>query len=125
MGWNDHLHDDSYSDGRVTCDCGAVYNIRESDGTSGCRDIERVYCEFCGRELACHFGECDGRLVDDSAVNARLKQAKLDKDDAIEKYVASHGYDYGTPECNAIYKKWRLAVDAYLSEIRSVHDDEN
>lgn len=119
------MYDDGYSNGRVTCDCGAVYDIRESDGTPGCRDIERVYCEFCGRELACHFGECDGRLVDDSAVDARLKQAKSDKDEAVEKYVANHGYDYGAPEYKAIYKKWRLAVDAYLAEIRSIRDDEN
>lgn len=125
MGWNDHLHDNSYSGGRVTCDCGAVYNIWESDGTPGCRDIERVYCEFCGRELACHFGECNGRLVDDSVVNARLKQAKLDKDEAIEKYVASHGYEFGTSEYKAIYEKWRSAVDAYLAGIRSVNDDKN
>lgn len=125
MGWNDHLHDDSYSGGHVTCDCGAVYNICESDGTPGCRDIERVHCDFCGRELACHFGECDGRLVDDSAVDARLKQAKLDKDEAIGKYVASHGYDFGTPEYKAIYEKWRSAVDAYSAEMRSVSDDKN
>lgn len=125
MGWNDHLHDDSYSGGYVICNCGAVYNIWESDGTPGCRDIEQVYCDFCGRELAHHFGECNGRLVDDSAVNVRLKQAKLDKDEAIAKYVASHGYDFGTSEYNAIYEKWRSAVDTYMAEIRSANDDEN
>lgn len=58
-------------------------------------------------------------------MNVRLKQAKLDKDEAIEKYVASHGYNFDTPEYKAIYEKWRSAVDAYLAEIRSVNDDEN
>lgn len=68
MGANDHIGRwDAFSH-MVTCDCGAVYKIYEDDGVPGCRDIETVECQFCGKELARHFGTCDGYLVDDSKV---------------------------------------------------------
>lgn len=38
---------------------------------------------FCGKELAHYFGDCNGRLVDDSVVDARLQEAKQRKDGAI------------------------------------------
>lgn len=79
MGWNDNFGGCDISYCRVVCSCGAVYEIRESDGVPGCRDIESVDCVFCGKELARHYGECDGRLIDDSAVDVDLKQAMQKK----------------------------------------------
>lgn len=64
MGWNDHFYDRADSTDRVvTCSCGAKYRIHEDDGTPGCRDVETVICEFCGKELARHHGTCDGELI--------------------------------------------------------------
>ena len=61
---------------RVTCECGAVYEITESDGIPGCREIEKVYCCYCGEELASHFGDCSGHLIDDSKVSDDLKRKR-------------------------------------------------
>ena len=60
MGHNDHLDNWDTEVYKKTCSCGAVYEITESDGIPGCRSIEKVYCKFCGKELARHFGDCDG-----------------------------------------------------------------
>lgn len=117
MGANDHIFDDNEYRGRVVCNCGAIYEISESDGVPGCRDIESVCCDFCGKELARHYGNCDGRLVDDSTVDARLKQARLDKDAAFDAYVAEHGYRYGTPEYREILDAWQSVVDECLSDL--------
>lgn len=76
MGWVDHLLFDSSYDVRhhnVKCDCGAVYRIRESDGVPGSREIETFECRFCGKQLASHFGDCSGELLDDSKVSDDLK----------------------------------------------------
>lgn len=75
MGRDDFICDDTTCR-RVTCKCGAIYDIVESDGIPGCRDVERVYCQFCGEELARHFGDCDGYLISDAAVDGRLKGTK-------------------------------------------------
>lgn len=63
---NDRWDETEYT---VTCECGAVYKIRETDGTPGCRDVKSVCCEYCDKELASHFGDCDGTLIDDSKVS--------------------------------------------------------
>lgn len=78
MGWNDHLFDDSYSY-KVKCKCGAIYEITENDGVPGCREIEHVYCRFCGEKLAQHFGDCNGRLIDSSLVCNDLKNGRSSK----------------------------------------------
>lgn len=61
---------------KVKCGCGAVYEITESDGIPGCRDIEKFYCSYCGEELASHFGDCSGHLIDDSKVSDDLKRKR-------------------------------------------------
>ena len=32
--------------------------------------------QFCGEELARHFGDCDGYMISDAAVDGRLKEKK-------------------------------------------------
>lgn len=75
MGRDDYLFNDSYSY-KVKCKCGAIYKITESDGIPGCREIECVYCDFCGEKLAQHFGDCYGRLIDSSSVCGDLKNGR-------------------------------------------------
>lgn len=117
MGANDHMFDGYATDNlRVVCDCGAVYEVSESDGTPGCRDIEYVYCDFCGKELARHFGDCNGRLVDDSAVDARLKEAKQRKDKAVAAYIRQHGYDWGSDEYGSILNEWHQVVSDCMKD---------
>lgn len=115
VGWNDHL--DGYGDitcRTVVCKCGAVYSIEEGDGVPGCRDIETVDCDFCGAELARHFGDCDGRLIDASNVDVGLKQAKCKRDASISEYISKYGYNWGTPEYMSILDTWHKEVDACL-----------
>lgn len=73
MGEFDHIECWDVVRHKVTCDCGAVYEITESDGIPGCRDIESFDCFYCGKELARHFGDCSGCLIDDSNVSDDLK----------------------------------------------------
>lgn len=117
MGANDHIFDGYTTDShRVVCDCGAVYEISEGDGTPGCRDIECVYCDFCGKELAHHFGDCNGRLVDDSVVDVRLKEAKQCKDKAVVAYIRQHGYDWGGDEYGSILNEWHQIVSDCMKD---------
>lgn len=76
MGWNDHIERLDSSRYQITCRCGAKYAIYKDDGMPGCRDIETVYCQFCGAKLAQHFGTCDGTLIDDHDVSDTLKTAR-------------------------------------------------
>lgn len=110
MDWNDHIEQLDSSRIHTTCCCGAKYNIYEDDDTPGCRDIETVNCEFCGKELARHHGTCKGQLVDDRAVSDVLKKARQERDTAIQAYIQRNGYNWGTDEYAAILKTWHDAV---------------
>ena len=63
----------SYISRRVICDCGAVYEISESDEASDCGNIEIFDCHCCGKRLASHFGDLEGFLIDDSNVSEDVK----------------------------------------------------
>ena len=76
MGQIDHIDRWDAMRNTVTCDCGAVYEIYEDDGTPGCRDVETVNCKYCGKELARHFGTCEGILISDDNVSDELKAKK-------------------------------------------------
>ncbi len=93
-----------------TCKCGAVYSISESDGVPGCRSIETFDCKYCCAELARNFGECDGKLIDDSKVCESLKKARQDYDQAVERYVKKHGYNWGTDEYKRILDQWHSMI---------------
>ena len=111
MGWNDHMERLDSSQQHTTCRCGAKYSIYEDDGTPGCRDIETVTCKFCGKELARHFGTCEGTLVDDSDVPDTLKKARQEYDTAVQVYIQKNGYNWGTDEYAAILKQWHDAIE--------------
>ena len=111
MGWNDHMARLDLSRSHVTCRCGAKYSIYEDDGTPGCRDVETVICEFCGKELARHHGTCDGTLIDDKAVSKALKEARKKCDVAVQAYIQKNGYNWGTDEYAAILKEWHDTVE--------------
>lgn len=113
---------ESFFGHEVTCTCGATYEITEDDGIPGCRDVERFYCQFCGKELASHHGDCMGHLLDDSGVDVFLKSAKQDKDSAMAEYIKKHGYKFNTEEYEAIHNAWEKKVSQYLhdSEAKTV-----
>lgn len=118
MGWNDRFGHSGSGGRRVICRCGAKYDIYEDDGTPGCRDIETVNCEFCGVELARHFGTCDGTLADDRGVSKSLKAARKEYDEAVRAYVQKHGHNWGTDEYAEILERWHDAVKRGGSERR-------
>lgn len=101
---------------KVTCTCGATYEITEDDGIPGGRDVEHFYCEFCGKELASHHGDCMGRLLDDSGVDVFLKSAKQDKDSVIADFIKKHGHKFNTEEYEAIYNTWKKKVSQHLHD---------
>lgn len=107
MGWNDHFGGSDGCSSEVRCRCGAVYSIYEDDGVPGCRDVETVNCQFCGAELARHFGNCNGRLVDDKQVSDELKCARDEHSAAFRAYVQKNGYAFGTDEYAKILMRRR------------------
>lgn len=110
MAKNENTFEQAAIPSGTICKCGAVYRIYEDDGEPGCRAIEIFNCKYCGAELARHFGECEGRLVDDSKVCDSLKNARQEYDRAVESYVQKNGYNWGTDEYHKILEKWHQTV---------------
>ncbi len=73
MGWNDHLESLCGRKFEVTCRCGAKYSVYVEDEEPGCRDLEVECCEFCGEEIARHFGTCIATLIDDKDASDYFK----------------------------------------------------
>lgn len=115
MGQNDHIERFDASRRQVKCRCGARYAIYEDDGIPGCRDIETANCEFCGAELAQHFGTCDRTLIDDHDVSEMLKVARREYDNAVQAYIQKYGYNWGTREYAEIRKHWQDIVEKNLN----------
>ena len=111
MGWNDNLGRLDSITTRTVCRCGAVYSIYEDDGIAGCREIEKANCRFCGQELARHFGNCTGSLLDSSSVPIELKEARHEYDRQIEEYIKKFGYNWRNKKYQKIVDTWHQAIN--------------
>lgn len=116
MSWNDHFYDDAKSEHLITCRCGAKYQIYEDDGVPGCRDVESVYCEYCGKEIARRFGSCDGKMIDDHDVAPELKEIKRNFDSDVMDYVKIYGYKWDTRRYAEILKKQKAAISLFFDK---------
>lgn len=118
MGWNDHIDRYDATNSTVTCSCGAIYSIYKDDGEPGCRDIESVFCQFCGKKLAQHFGTCDGHLIDAKKVPDGLKSEYDRHRMAVDAYISKNGYSWGTDEYEAVLRTHHEKVAAVLSKLK-------
>lgn len=98
------------------CTCGAKFLVYEDDGEPGCRDIETVSCPFCGREIARHFGTCEGRVVDDSKVPDELKAIKCKYDTLINEYVKKNGCKWGMDEYDNLITNRKKEINAIIQK---------
>ena len=98
----------------ITCVCGAVFEIYEDDGVPGCRDVERVYCPYCGHEVARQFGTCEGRVVDDDNVCDELKEIHTRYNKIIAAYAETHDRYWETDEYNRIFEQRQVEIAAVM-----------